>query len=136
MIAKPMVRPLTILLTCCSSAFDSCNIRIPTKYDGIEDDITWVLNGEEKMLDMSDTILTRTLWWSFNSLIAEVCLHLAKRLDSGDDRQYALVEEGLRLSGLAEAKIKDNEGNVTNDVSFESINRIHSELRNFNDSNV
>ena len=66
----------------------------------------------------------------------EVCLLLAHRLDLGDEKQSALVEEGLRLAGLAEAKMKDEEGNITNCTAFKSTNRIHSELRNFNNSNV
>ena len=35
---------------------------------------------------------------------------MAKRLDSGNEKQRALLEEGIRLSKLAEPKMKDNEG--------------------------
>lgn len=118
---------MTIILTCYSN---------PEKYDGIEDDITWMLNGEAKFMDVADPAITHVVHWSFYSIFAEVCLHLAKRLNSADKRQSALVEEGLRLSGLGEEKIKDKEGDVTNAIAFDFNTSIHSELCNFNDSNV
>ena len=70
---------------------------------------------------------------SFYSLLDEVCLGLA---NSGNEKQSALIEEGLRLSSLAESKMKDKEGNVTNPIAYKSHDRTYSKLRGFNESNV
>ena len=46
------------------------------------------------------------------------------------------VKEGLRYSGLADPKMKDKDGNVTNFIAYEFHTRVYSELHNFGDSNV
>ena len=96
-----MMRPLMILLTCCCTDIES-------DFLGMEDDNEWILNGEKKIVDWTDTVFTKTVNWSIHSILAEACL--AKRLDSGNEKQRALLEEGIRLSKLAEPKMKDNEG--------------------------
>ena len=79
--------PMKIVLTCCSStATDKYNV--PLKYGGMEDDIEWMLNGESKIMNDIDTLITNVFHWSFYSLRAEVCLHLAKRLDFGCGKQH------------------------------------------------
>ena len=129
------IRPLTMLLHCSSKAIDSQNI--PAECDGIEDDIEWILNGEDKISgDQFDTYTTNVTFWSIYSLFAEVCLHLAIQLDEDDEKQRALIDEGLRLSGLADPKMKDENGNVTNPVAFGSHSQIYSELQHFNEPNV
>ena len=125
-------RPMEILLQCATDLNDC-----PVPYDGMDSDIAWMLDDEKsKIADPHATYMVNYFGWSFYSFLAEVCLLLAHRLDLGDEKQSALVEEGLRLAGLAEAKMKDEEGNITNCTAFKSTNRIHSELRNFNNSNV
>ena len=47
-----------------------------------------------------------------------------------------LIKEGLRFSDLADPKMKDKNGNVTNLIAFEFHTRVDTELRNFGDSNV
>ena len=126
--------PLTILLKCSSKAIDSN--KNPVEYDGIEDDVEWILNGEANFTDQFDSYITNLISWNVYSLFAEVCLHLAKLLRVDDERQHALINEGLRFSSLADPKMKDIDGNVTNPVAFESHSRIYIELKQFNASNV
>ena len=77
--------PMQILLTCCSIALDSSialdTYNVPVKYDGMEDDVEWMLNGETKIMDEFESLLTSVFHWSLYSLLAEVCLHLANRLE-------------------------------------------------------
>ena len=87
-------------------------------------------------MDEFDTYTTNLIFSIFYSLVAEVCLHLASQLDRDDETQCALINEGLRLSRLADPKMKDEEGNVTNPVAFEYHSRIYSELQHFNETNV
>ena len=117
-----VLRPVTILLHCSSKA-------------SIQDDIEWILSGEANIMDQNDTYTTNLIFLSIYSLFAEVCLHLAKQLEVDDEKQRPLIDEGLRLSSLADPKMKDEGGNVTNPVAFESHSRIYSELQRFNESN-
>ena len=89
---------MKMLLICCSIAPDKYDV--PAKYDGMEDDIKWMLNGETKIVDQYESLITYVFHWSFYSLLAEVCLHLAKRLEVGCAKQRDLIKEGIRYSGL------------------------------------
>ena len=116
--AKCFMRPLSILLKCCSM----------DTYDGIDEDGDWMLDGSGNKITVgNDSYTTRVLSVSFFSILSEVCLHLAKRLD-GDERKRALVAEGLRYSNLVEPKMKDKEGKVTNGIVFEAHSPIEAEL--------
>ena len=59
--------------------------NIPIKYNGIEEDIKWMLNDATKIAVEFDTFITNIFSLSFYSLLAEICLQLAKRveIDSG-----------------------------------------------------
>ena len=116
--AKSFMRPLSILLKCCSM----------DTYDGSEEDGDWMLDGSgNKVTVGNESYTTSVLSVSFFSILSEVCLHLAKRLD-GDERKRALVAEGLRYSNLVEPKMKDKEGKVTNGIVFEAHAPIEAEL--------
>ena len=84
---------MRIVLTCCSIALDTYNI--PIKYDGMDDDVEWMSNGESKVMDAFDTDSTN------RSLLAEVCLHLARRQENGSVERYDLIEEGLDTQALS-----------------------------------
>ena len=116
--ASCFMRPLSILLKCCSMS----------TYDGIDEDGDWMLDGSgNKVTVGNESYTTSVLSVSFFSILSEVCLHLAKRLD-GDERKSALVAEGLRYSNLVEPKMKDKEGKVTNGIVFEAHSHIRAEL--------
>ena len=53
------------------------------KYDGIEYDISFILNGKEKVSGWNDTVMANETDWSVFSLLAEVCLHVSKRVHNG-----------------------------------------------------
>lgn len=125
--AKPVMRPLMILLTCSSTAVSSDDNN--QEYDGMDDDISWVLNGEDKIDDWGDTVMMKTISWGPTTILCEACLYLAKRLGSGE-KHRALLEEGIRLSKLAEPKMKDSERNgITLPIAYPSHAQVYSELR-------
>jgi len=121
---------MTILLKC-STAETAANDTETSDgtYQGIEDDIEWILDKEMKLPDPVESSITNVQMWSFYSLIAEICLHLAKRLDSSHKQHSALVEEGIRLSQLADPKMKDVDGNITNPIAYAPHVQIYSELQ-------
>lgn len=127
--ATPVMRPLMILLSCCIHASDYDNDSKGVNYDGIDDDIDWVLNGEDKINEFGDTVMTKTISWSPTNITAEACLYLSKSLGSGEEKQRALLEEGIRLCKVATAKMKDSEGSVTLPIAYAYHEKIFSELK-------
>ena len=67
------MRPLMILLTCCCTDIES-------DFLGMEDDNEWILNGEKKIVDWTDTVFTKTVNWSIHSTLAEASLVWPKDL--------------------------------------------------------
>jgi len=120
-------RPMTILLECCATANDLA--RNNGVYQGLEDDIEWILDTKMILPDPVDTSITSLQMWSFYSLLAEICLNLANRLSSSNEKRSALIEEGIRLSSLADPKMKDIDGNIINPVAYSPHSRIYSELQ-------
>ena len=106
------------------------------KYDGIEDDIEWMLNGEEKVSDWEDIIWQQQTNWSLFSMLSEVCLQLARHVIHSPMQQKVLVEEGLKLSKRAESNLKDKNGNATNPVAYSFHSKVYSELQDFYDGDA
>lgn len=125
--ALMMIKPVLILLRCLDSGSDP-NIQ-SMKYEGMEEDVTWVLNGEEKISDWNDSMYRSRTDWSPFSLLAEVCLLLAKRVSKGHDQEKALIMEGLRLCTLTDKKLKDEDGIVVAPVAYSSHIAVYSELQ-------
>lgn len=137
--AKYFVRPLSIVLDCDSNASDTkntpgmaCDIVRLLNEEG--NDIGWLLNGEEKIFDDFESSWTNTVNWSFYSLLAESCLHIAKRLDGCEGQKKALIEEGLRVSSLAESKMRDKDGNVATPIAYSWHEQIYLELQGLNEA--
>lgn len=87
-------RPMRIVLACCSISVDCYNI--PIKYNGMENDVKWVLNGESKVVDEFDNFLINQFSMSIFCLRTEEdCLNLAKRVEDGSEEQLHLIEEGV-----------------------------------------
>ena len=115
-----------MILTCCSVGVDYYNI--PIKYNGMEDDVEWVLNGESKVVDEFENYIINQFSLSISCLLAEVCLQLAKRVEIGSQKQRDLIEEGCRYSDLTESKVKDKDGKITNHIVYEFYIHVYSEL--------
>ena len=103
---KPLVRPVITLL-----ALAADDHTTEDDHEQIlEKDIAWILDGTEKVSDWSDNICTH-LGFSIYSILAEVCLRLAKRCDDAV-KKTLLITEGLRLAKLCQQKTMGDEGTV------------------------
>ena len=118
--AKPVIRPMSLLLKICSQS----EVLITE----LDDDIEWLLNDQEKMPDLVDTIYTSKAQWSPYDLYSEICLRIAKKLEKDDPRRALLMTEGLRLSHLADSKLKNESGDVVHPIAFSIHNAVMSEL--------
>lgn len=122
--ASQMIPPMNTLLKCLFS-FDVDGK--PARYEGMEEDVQWMLNTAEKANEWTDTVYLKTVYTSINSVASEGCLELAKR-ENQERQRSLLIEEGLKLSKLVEAKLTDKDGNVTNPIVYSSHKRVFSEL--------
>lgn len=113
---------MSVLLKCCTT-------ENATNYEDIAGDVEWILKQGLQLPDPVESSITNVQMWSFYSILAEICLHLAKLLGSSHEKESALFEEGIRLSKLADPKMKDIDGNITNPIAYTAHVRILSELQ-------
>ncbi|KAL9184766.1 hypothetical protein ACHAXT_012736 [Thalassiosira profunda] len=127
-IAKHFLEALLVLLRCGGVQSDAPPHSNHEQTNSIESDVAWALDEEEKIVPWGIRIWSESVCWSFHSLQAEICLALAKNPTATYDQRRGLIERGLRLCNDAEAKLKDDKGNVSNPISYNSHVRIQSEL--------
>lgn len=116
----PVFRPLLLLLDVCSED-EEC----PDLISGVE----WLVSDEENGVppDFLDSVYTK-LCWSPNSMVAELCLRLAKKVTNQRDK-VVLIEKGLTLSRKADRKMKDVEGNVKLRIAYDMHEPIYNEIK-------
>ena len=116
----PIFRPLLLLLDICNEA-EEC----PDLVEGVK----WLLEDEANgdMPDFLDSVYVK-LCWSPNSMVAELCLRLAKKVTSESDK-IALLMKGLKLARKADRKMKDEEGNVKLPIAYEIHEPVYTELK-------
>lgn len=134
--AKAIIRPVMMLLTLARiesrTPVADTNGDATPHYADLNADIAWMLEGEEKVTDWSDTIFTN-IGWSPYSILADVCLHLALQVSKNKkncdpNTKAALIGEGLRFFELAEKKMKDIDGNVVLPIPYFLHERVGKEL--------
>lgn len=123
---KQNFRAISIILRCFSFAD-------PLEYDGIDDDVAWILSGAITIVDWEDTVFIHYFSCSMYLLFAEVCVCLATRLDNSDQRKTPLVEKGLSLSKQAEPKMRDKGGSVTAPIAYSHHALVYSDLQSLSD---
>jgi tetratricopeptide (TPR) repeat protein len=120
---SPVFKPLMMLLSICHD---------PVGFSHLAEAVTWLLVEENGVAsEFLDSIYTK-LCWSPHSLVAELCLRLAKRLiDTNGDISDAqmLILKGLRLAKQADKKMKNNLGNVILPISYALHEPVYKELR-------
>jgi tetratricopeptide (TPR) repeat protein len=119
----PVFKPMIMLLSMCHD---------PLGFPNFDDAVEWLVVEENGVAsEFLDSIYTK-LCWSMHSLVAELCLRVAKRLidQSGaisDAR--VLVLKGLRLSKKADKKMKNNAGFVTLPIAYALHEPVYAELK-------
>mmetsp|Transcript_19369 Transcript_19369/g.29497 ORF Transcript_19369/g.29497 Transcript_19369/m.29497 type:complete len:125 (+) Transcript_19369:746-1120(+) len=113
-----------------------CTVANNIPYDGMEEDIEWILDGEEKTPNWLDTAFTKLGFdLSMNALVAEACLELATLIDKckrrTTEKRDDVLAEGVRYSSMAEKKMKcDDSGNIVAPVkAYEHHSKFYRELR-------
>jgi hypothetical protein len=116
----PVFRPLLLLLGVCSDSQES-----PDLVDGVE----WLVSDEENGIppDFLDSVWTKVCW-SPNSLVAELCLRLAKKVNSQQDK-VVLLKKAIKLSTKADKKMKDVEGAIKFRIAYEMHEPIFHEIK-------
>ena len=110
-------KPMSLLLKICEGSTE--------KYSICDADIDLTLNFE--VSDFTDNILMSD-GWSLNSLGAELCLHLARRLKPGEMIREQLVKKGIELSSIADTRIKSSNGMIKHIMAYEGHKNIYLEL--------
>jgi len=118
--AKPLMKPMMLLLKICEE-------RGP--YKGMDADIEYMAEDDHGTVPpMLDNIYS-SLCWSMSSLSAEICLLLAERLaernaDITNQVDLALtkmlIRKGASLTRKADAKLKDEEGDIKFRLAYET----------------
>ena len=121
----PVFRPLLLLLDVCTGA-EECV--------GLVDGVEWLVSDEENGVppDFLDSVYTK-LCWSPNSMVAELCLRLAKVVSSQGDK-VALIRKAWKLSTKADRKMKDVEGKVMFQIAYEMHEPIYEEIKQIAES--
>ena len=126
--AKPLMRPMMLLLKLCES---------DGEYSGIDADIEFMAEGENGSVPpMLDNIYT-SLCWSISSLSAEICLLLAQRIiernaDAKRPGDLALtkilIRKGTFFAKKADGKLKDEEGAIKFKLAYDTHEPILRQL--------
>jgi hypothetical protein len=114
------VHPAPVLITPVMMVILNCQASIG-KYEGMEDDISWLLDGDEdKVPAWLESAAITYIDWAFSSLLCEACLLLANKFESDDDYELRsqLVKEGIRYSAMTEKSLKDEEGNDISVIAY------------------
>ena len=109
--------PMSLLLKVCEGS--------SLKYSIADSDIELALNFEVN--DFSDNIFMSD-GWSMNSLEAELCLHLARRLKPGESTREGLVKKGIQLSSVADSRVKSSHGLVKHILAYEAHRDVYLNL--------
>ena len=110
--------PMTLLLKVCEGS--------SLAYTMIDSDIELALNYHVSV-DFADKQFMSD-GWSMNSLGAELCLHLAGRLKPDDCKRRELVEKGIQLSSIANARLMSADGLVKHILAYEAHLDVHKNL--------
>ena len=114
-------KPMLLVLKICDGS--------PVQYskEDMDSDIELALQYDPH--DFGDNIFTAD-GWSMKSLGAEICLHLASKLPPGDAVRESLVNKGLKMSAVANQRIKALNGSIKHILAFDAHVDIHERLLN------
>lgn len=120
-------KPMGLLLRICEGSSHECNM------DHIPGDIELALSFD--MTDMTDNNFTCD-GWSMKSMAAELCMHLARRLDAGNAARESLIDRGIMMATVAQQRVKASNGMVKHILAYEANKEIHKELLHLADEEV
>lgn len=112
-------KPMCLLLTICDGS--------SAEYDAedLAADIPMILSFDAP--DMTDLNFI-TDGWSVKSMAAELCLHLARRLQPGDVTRRSLIVRGIQMSTLANQRNTSSGGLIKHIMAYEAHKGIDDRL--------
>ena len=66
--------------------------------------------------------------WSMKSMLAELCFHLARRLNAGDSARESLIDRGIELSTVTSKHVKASNRKVKHILAYQAHKDIHKNL--------
>ena len=122
-LCRPVLKPLLMLLQMLGSS-KSVSTDVGEK-------VTWLLVEENGVLsDFMDNLYS-SLGWSPNSMIAELCLLVVKKLrEQGGSEEIImqLIQKGLTATMTADFNMKDDEGKVCSVTAYAIHEPVMEEL--------
>ena len=117
-------KPMCLLLEICEGSSEQYNS------ENMLDDINLALSFD--MSDITDYVHTCECW-SMKSLVAEVCLHLARRRKAGDTVRESLIDKGTEMSTIANQRVISSNGLVKHILAYEANKEVRKRLRELAD---
>ena len=112
-------KPMCLLLKIC----DGSSVDYST--EELAADIDMVLSFD--VPDMDNLILICD-GWSVKTMAAELCLHLARRLEPGKISRESLIERGLQMSTMATASATTSNGMIKHILAYDAHKGIDDRL--------
>lgn len=110
-------KPMCLLLIICDGS--------SVTYDIEDSDIDMVLSFDPS--DMTDLNFVCD-GWSAKSMAAELCLHLARRLEPGDTSREMLIDRGIQMSTVAIKRSVASNGMIKHILAYEAHKGIDDRL--------
>ena len=114
-------KPMCLLLTIC----DGSSVEYDAEAEDLAADIAMVLSFD--VPDMTDLNLIAD-GWSVKSMAAELCLHLAGRLQPGDMSRRSLIDRGIQMSTCANDRTTSSDGLIKHIMAYEAHKGIDDRL--------
>jgi len=112
-------KPMGLLLQICEGSSH------PYDMDHMPEDIELALACD--VSDMTDNNFTGD-GWSMKSMAAELCMHLARRIDAGNAARERLIDRGIMMATVAQQRVKALNGMVKHVLAYEANRDIHKAL--------
>ena len=122
-LCRPLLKPLKMLLEIAHDPYGAPEV--------VEDAIKWIVDDDKAVLDDFLDLTYCKLGWAANTVTAELCLLVAKKLreDNGDHANIeVLVSRGLEAARAADSKMKDETGKVILPIPYEVHEPVMKEL--------
>ena len=112
-------KPICLLLEICDGS--------TAEYDtaDLEADIEMIMSYD--VSEMNERMLICD-GWSFKSMVAEICLHLAGKLEPGDVSRESLLDKGIQMSTAAIKSATASNGMIKHILAYEAHGPIDDRL--------
>ena len=112
-------KPTLLLLQICEGSSHQYN------EDSMSQDIETVLSCE--VTEQEGSFFSH-YGWSMNTLVAELCMLLAQRLEADDTSRKRLIDRGIMMARIAQRRTTTTNGKVKHMLAFEANKDVYKKL--------